>query len=107
MNARIGKIHQLQIIHGVREPRLERPHQYQEMCGTEDVTCGADAIEFCGAVSQTRGAQGEKHWEASAGGYSFTRHGRRTFWCFTYRVRTKQVTFKAQTLQSSDASFGR
>jgi len=52
------------------------------MCGAEDDTRGADAIQISGANSQCRGEQGEaetdckgpveKGWEACASGYSFT-----------------------------------
>jgi len=69
----------------VGEPRLQRRHQYQEMCGAGEETLGADAIQLCRAAYQGRSVQvaeddssgpvkiGRK---APARWYEFIQHGR-------------------------------
>jgi len=103
---------QMQSMHGVREPRLERRHQYQTMCGAENDTCGTDTIQLSGAASQTRSVQREAvaysrrpieiGWEKSVRRYSFNLYGRGKFF----------VSFIAwnswrRSLQSCFASFQR
>jgi len=45
-------------MNGIREPRLQRRHQHQVISGVQDETQGSEAIQLCGAASQTRIAEG-------------------------------------------------
>jgi hypothetical protein len=100
----MGALHQMQCMQGVPEPGLQRRHQYQMMCGAEDETRGAEAIQLCSAVSDARSVQREagidsrrpvdKDWDVSAGGYSFNPHVR---WAvFVSLIRCKKTALYGQ-----------